>query len=94
MRRLYRRTATARFSTCHEFARIRLATARALDADSLLMSMSVSAASGTTAQALENERAVSVMKKTRDVEKQTAESLIELVKQAPTAASGRLSVYA
>jgi hypothetical protein len=34
------------------------------------------------------------MKKTREVEKQTAEALIELVKRAPAVAPGRIDTYA
>lgn len=34
------------------------------------------------------------MKKTKDVEQQTAESLVELVKQAPKSTPGRIDTYA
>lgn len=58
--------------------------------------MSVSSVSGSSAsaEATEAQRAAAVIKKTRDVEKQTAEALVQLVKQAPTAAPGRIDTYA
>ena len=58
--------------------------------------MSVSAVSGSSAssEAADLQRAAAVMKKTRDVEKQTADSLVQLVKQAPPAAPGRIDTYA
>ena len=42
----------------------------------------------------EVEREVLVIKKTQDVEKQIAESLIDLVKDAPAPAPGRIDSYA
>ncbi|MGE3507391.1 MAG: YjfB family protein [Vicinamibacterales bacterium] len=58
--------------------------------------MSISAVSGSSPSpvATDTERQVAVMKKTKDVEQQTAESLIELVKQAPTSTPGRIDTYA
>lgn len=59
------------------------------------MSMSVSAVSSSVAAAaLETDRAIAVMKKTRNVEQQTAESLIELVRRSPAVAPGRIDTYA
>lgn len=59
------------------------------------MSMSVSAVpSSVAAAALETDRAIAVMKKTRNVEQKTAESLIELVRRTPSVASGRIDTYA
>lgn len=67
-------------------------------ADSACMSVS-SVGSSSSAASFEIEREVSVMKKSKDVEQQTADSLIELVKQAQPAqkgqaAPGRVDYYA
>jgi len=56
------------------------------------MAMSVSAVPSPANVA--TDRAILVMKKTRNVEKQAAESLIELLKQVPSAARGRIDTYA
>jgi len=58
--------------------------------------MLTSSVSGSpaSAEAAEAQRAATVLKKTQDVEKQTAESLVQLVKQAPPAAPGRIDAYA
>lgn len=58
------------------------------------MSVSAVGSSSPSAASFETEREVSVMKKSKDVEKETAASLIELVKKAPTAAPGRIDTYA
>lgn len=62
--------------------------------------MSAISGAARSAAALEIERETAVMKKTRDVETQTAASLIELVQQAPASGSkpsgptGRIDYYA
>lgn len=63
-------------------------------ADWSFMSISaVGSSPSPSAASFETEREVSVMKKSKDVEKETAASLIELVKKAPTA-PGRIDTYA
>jgi hypothetical protein len=53
--------------------------------------MSISAVSGSSAPLPSDvDRQVAVMKKARDVEKATAEALLELVKQAPQRPVGGL----
>ena len=50
------------------------------------MSISPASASAAAQARLDNDREVAVLKKTRDVQKDQAEALVELVKQAaPTA---------
>ena len=59
--------------------------------------MSISAVSGSSASEAtpDVQRQVAVMKKARDVEKATAEALLELVKQGtPGPRGGRIDVYA
>jgi hypothetical protein len=59
--------------------------------------MSISAVSGrqTLEPATDTDRLVAVMKKKRDIEKATADALLELVKQAaPTPREGRINTYA
>lgn len=55
--------------------------------------MTIPPVSGTpSAEQLETDRQVKVMKKTKEVDQQVAESLLDLVKRAPTA--GRIDTYA
>lgn len=55
--------------------------------------MSISPVSGNAASQ-EVERAVAVMKKTKEVEKATADSLTQLVKDAASTKGQRVSAYA
>lgn len=61
-------------------------------ADSL--TMSISAVSGNHAASREVERTVAVLKKTKEVEKSTADSLTQLVKDAGPKPGGRIDTYA
>jgi hypothetical protein len=56
--------------------------------------MSISAVSGQNPASREVERTVAILKKTRDVEKATADSLTQLVKDAGPGPSGRIDAYA
>lgn len=56
--------------------------------------MSISSVSGNSAASREVERTVAVLKKTKDVEKATADSLTQLVKDAGPKPSGRIDTYA
>ena len=56
--------------------------------------MSISSVSGSSAASREVERTVAVLKKTKDVEKATADSLTQLVKDAGPKPSGLIDTYA
>jgi hypothetical protein len=56
--------------------------------------MSISAVSGSHAASSEVERTVAVLKKTKEVEKSTADSLTQLVKDAGPRSDGRIDTYA
>ncbi len=55
--------------------------------------MNVNSASSSAA-ALEAQREVMVLKKQQDVTKEVGQALVELVKDAPSAAPGRIDTYA
>ena len=58
--------------------------------------MSISGVSGSSSSPAPTaaDREVAVLKKEREVEKQAAESLIQLVKEAPSPSAGRIDTYA
>ena len=55
--------------------------------------MNVNSASSSAA-ALEAQREIMVMKKQQDVTKEVGQALVELVKDTPPAAPGRIDTYA
>jgi hypothetical protein len=59
----------------------------------ILQAMNVNSTSSSAA-ALEAQREIIVMKKQQDVTKEVGQALVELVKDTPAAAPGRIDTYA